>query len=346
MLPKITPTRSVSLPDAKNSFLQKRLPPCDTFVATSLPSRSQLCARSTPIQAATNPHESAPLVARQALWQEVEESAYASLPELRWSFGSLPSLLGLLWRIVWNADLRSNVLDATFAQPEDIRPDREKIFHTYGTVAKVMYEPFKGNHPFTGLFASHTPLPALIRLSLATDESNYVPGVALKFFVPNNKSLNVHAIPSLSGQKSKCFFAEEPTTSLPKASFPALLLEKALATLREPRHLVLDVLAQVQADGCATAEPAKAPFRLIFRNGSYQEVDTKGCQEDFRSYLAARYRPKDELYQVWATEQEGSDPVCIGRIVMDSDFVASSFGDRRLHFQHAHKEMLAKTAEP
>src|SRR5258708_13492813 len=88
------------------------------------------------------------------------------------------------------------------------RPPRIKLFHAFGAVAKVSFEPEPG-HPYTGLFA--TGGPALARLSLALDAGNYSPSAAFKLFVDGKPCEHILLDQALDRQTSRDFFERAPT---------------------------------------------------------------------------------------------------------------------------------------
>jgi hypothetical protein len=55
---------------------------------------------------------------------------------------------------------------------------------------------------------------------------------------------------------------------------------------------------------------------------------------DFREELGARLAPGDVVYELFARSEGSTAEDLIARIRLESRLVASSFGDRRLHFGH------------
>jgi hypothetical protein len=77
---------------------------------------------------------------RELLWEQIEGSRYATLPAIRYS---------ILRNTIRILDLR--LLRRAFETTEDVRPPRVKVFHPWGTVAKVRWRS-AGDHPYTGMF--------------------------------------------------------------------------------------------------------------------------------------------------------------------------------------------------
>lgn len=266
-------------------------------------------------------YDAQPAVAKQAaLLSLAGARPYAALPAL----GSR-GVGEHLWDTL-NA-LRRKVLERTFSTPSDVRPPRTKLFHPFGSVATVVYEPIDG-HPFTGLFA--TGGEGLARLSLATDADAYVPGIALKLFVQGEPSVNVHAIPSFEPQASRDFFERAPSNEIPPPTALAIKLFSKLAQkVADPLRRPVDHVAAVLPDGTPVAAPV-APRRIHFRPA---EVHFPADAEaDFRALLAT-IPPGTVIYTVHAETDQGE--VAIGRVRTRSTFVASDWGDRVLHFEHA-----------
>ncbi len=260
-----------------------------------------------------------PAAQRDAVWREAAALPYSALPRL----GSR-GVGEHLWDTL--SALRLRLLDRTFSEASDVRAPRTKIFHPFGTVATVRYEARSG-HPFTGLFA--TGAEGLARLSLATDDETYIPGIAMKLFVQGRPSVNVHAIPSFEPQTSRDFFARSPSNEIPPpTATPIKLFSKLAARIADPLRRPVDHLAAVGPDGAAVAQP-RAPRRIHFRPAEVHfPADSTA---DFRDLLAT-VPVGTIIYAVYAETPDGE--VHIGDVRTLSPFVASEWGDRVLHFKH------------
>ncbi len=269
-------------------------------------------------------YEALPAVAKQGLlWGATAAIPYYRLPRLgRAGVGkTLRDTLGAL-------NLKG--LRKTFDMGADERTPRTKIFHPYGAVAKVVFEPVAG-HGFTGLFAHRTP--GLVRLSLAVDDEEYVPGIGLKLFVDGQPSRNVHAIPSFDGQASRDFFARAPSTVIPEPSNLAIKMFARLARrIADPLRRSVDHVAAVSPSGAAVTSP-RAPYQLVFQPASVHFApDTRA---DFRTELARRVPAGSVIYTVHAKDPATGQLIRLGQLRTESGFVASAHGDRMLHFLHA-----------
>ena len=272
-----------------------------------------------------------PLTATQRqeqLWARTCATAYAVLPSTAEApMGQPLKALGIIGSMLWSKTFRQETVFKPFDVSSDLRPDRQKLFHTFGTAAKATYIP-EQNHPYDGIF--RTGSPCYVRLSLASSEDNYVPGVSVKFLVDGKPSVNIVALPSLDSQTSHDFFARECTTYFPPATGPARVLETVLGWLSRgrginPRKICLQPLADTTRSG-GTVIAGRAPDRLILRNPGHH-LDPTG-QQDFRQALADRFEKGDSLCELW------SDEVKLGTLQLDSKFVPSTFGDREVSFQH------------
>lgn len=257
---------------------------------------------------------------QEAVWAAASATPYATLPAIggRGVGGS-----------VWDTlqALRLPLLERTFSTASDVRPARTKIFHPFGSVARVVYEPV-GDHPYTGLFRSGAP--GIARLSLATDEKTFIPGIALKLFVQGRPSVNVHAIPSFDAQEGRDFFLRSPTNVIPEPSaLPIKLFARLAARIADPLRRPVGHLAAVDLAGAAVAEPV-APGQVFFRPA--QVRFPSGGRDDFRAQLAT-IPEGTVIYAVHAVTKEGE--VHVGNVRTTSRFVASDWGDRVLHFLHA-----------
>lgn len=293
---------------------------CQGVCVTSGATLSFRGERPTPALSGWEHEARSPAAQRDAVFAEVSAVPYGALPRV----GSR-GVGSHLWDTI--SALRLGLLERTFATASDERAPRTKIFHPFGSVAKVRYEA-RGGHPYTGLF--ETGGEGLARLSLATDEKTYIPGIAMKLFVQGGPSVNVHAIPSFDPQTSRDFFERAPSNEIPPPSNVAIKLFSKLARrIADPLRRPVDHLAAVRPDGACVSDPV-APRRIHFRPAEVHfPADSTA---DFRDLLAT-IPAGTVIYAVHAETPEGE--VHIGDVRTCSPFVASEWGDRVLHFQHA-----------
>jgi hypothetical protein len=290
--------------------------------ASSGPRARRAAAPLGPLQAG---YEAQPAAAKQAaLWSAIQGSAWPELPGLH-DERPLGDKLGDVM-----AFMGRKHLDPVFDTVGDVRPPRRKLVQTHGATAKVRFEA-EGEHPFTGMFA--TGGPGIVRLSLATDERKYSPAVALKLLADGRESQNVLAGTSFDPQDSKDFFRDEASNLLPDPKSWALRAMNVLAGfIARPTERPIEGLAHYGADGRDVRAPvAPRQIYLVPGEGVGFADDT---QKDFRAELA-ELPPGTVLYEVWARAEGSEDRVRIGRLRLESSFVASEFGDRELFFKHA-----------
>jgi hypothetical protein len=274
--------------------------------------------------------------AKQAqLWQEVLKSKYDLLPSTHSQGVTGGEGLDPLKNLCKLFD--KGYMKETFDKASDVRPPHHKLFHPFGSVATVSFEP-EGERPdlLTGMFSS--PSVGIARLSLAASDSpdQYSPGIALKLLVDGKPSVNIMAIPSLSGQESRDFFERTPTTRFPapKGFVPEAVsgLIASEAGVKAANELGVQHFAEVTPQGDEVLYPL-TPYLLEFRpKGVHFE---KGSQQDFRQDLAT-IPVGTVIYEVWGKVNNTPDgePFKIGNIKTSSPFVASRFGDQELNFQH------------
>ena len=212
------------------------------------------------------------------------------------------------------------------------------------------------SHPYTGIFRSGAPC-GLIRVSLAVKPSKggITPGAALKFYIDQRspagisqpQSVNIHVMHQLDPLPSFNPLAEAFSNVLPPPIAPQLIVgaqyfRAGLKTLGAADtfggHLTVDHLAEYAADG--SYEPdARAPYRitLVPSPEASQLMTLATLSTDFRVELT-RLAVGTKLYDLYAddTQTYHAYPygVHIGEIVLDSEFVASRYGDEILHFMH------------
>lgn len=279
---------------------------------------------------------------RDAVWTQIAAEPYT---------GDLPTkgVIGAAAKLIWSR----LTLKPTFDDQGDVRPDRSKTFHRWGTAVKVRFVPEREGMAqrlpgaeaanvggYTGVFATGAVGIARLSLGLGNLDALWAPGIGLKLFVDGKPSVNVHAIPRDGAQKSKDFLAPALSSEIDPTPLDGFLKfsSKANPNLRTVKHL-----AMVEADGTAVAEP-KAPHHVAFRApaGIAFSAPPAWGQEDFRTSLA-KIPAGTTLYEVWAYDATGTEGgTKIGTLVTESAFVASSFEDRRLHFHHADESRLQK----
>ncbi|XP_055327354.1 uncharacterized protein LOC129580719 [Paramacrobiotus metropolitanus] len=252
-----------------------------------------------------------------------------------------------------------NVLNPTFAQKpftivsDEMPPGRQKLLHSFGTVGKVTLK-MLSNSPYTGVFKAGNNVPGLARLSVALyDMTNILPGVALKLFITGQPSVNIFAMDNekgLEGQGSnRNFFAKNFSNWIPSPSPNNEFLQnlgksfhQAISTLPggacgrplDENKLPLMQHAMVEPNG-QNASNAKAPLILTFAPNQAIALSPTDST-DFRESLA-KIPVNTMLYQIYAkTAQNGRDEM-IGQLILNSQFVASDWGDNKLFFQHSGK---------
>lgn len=262
----------------------------------------------------------------ELLWERVLASRYEVLPPLK-RIGVLDAVrgAGALWR-TWRE---------TYRTTRDILPARDKLSHPHGVVGRGEYV---ASEPCGGVLDG---APVLFRLALAghPDDAGFQPGLAVKFLIDGHPSVNVHAAHSLDPEPDWDFFAvplsqrlDDPVSPPGKASklFVSLLTRTRDALLLDLDHLVFRDRRGV------IASDYRVPHTISFRSELACPLD-RG--EDFRNVLGV-IPPGTGLYQVWLQRSPKGAPQRVGTVVMRSRLIASSFGDRVLHFHHRRHELV------
>lgn len=224
-------------------------------------------------------------------------------------------------------------LGPSFDHSSDEVPEgRIKVIHATGSVAKISFVPAP-NHPFTGIY--QTGALGLARLSLATPpaDTNFIPGMAIKFLISQNPSVNLHVMNLLEGQQENWnFFAKDFSNQIPHPTTWTLsAIEKIFEWTRTPaNNLPLWHLAAWTSEGRFQGIPVY-PERLYFRPSSLvSNLIAESSREDFRESLLKV--PTGPLYEVYA-EYRGKE-YHVGTLVLESSILASNYGDKNLFFQH------------
>lgn len=224
-------------------------------------------------------------------------------------------------------------LSPTFDHESDELPKgRKKILHPNGSVAKVSFVP-DGGHPFTGLYHSGAVGVARLSLAQAASDDSYIPGMAVKFLLPSGPSLNLHLINDLEGQGSDWNFFEKSFSN--KIPHPKGWLLKAIESLfewtRSPANdLPVAHLAEMDNTATIVEEPV-SPEQLFFQPSERVHNSIPAdSREDFRVSLS-QIQP-GALYEVYGLFQ--GESFHIGTLMLESELLASDYGDKKLFFQH------------
>jgi hypothetical protein len=259
----------------------------------------------------------------------------------------------------------------TFSSDEFLEP-RQKLIHTYGTTAKVLFEPDAAT-PYTGIFSERAH--GLARFSYAGPmlAVGAVPALALKFPIDGaHASLNIVVMNKLDRQQPFWhFFSKHSHNSVFQNRFTNILPTPRATNLfirtRNDRFKTVvqdgtvlrqpvDGVAGIHTNGNPVgADEVKAPYRLIL-SPTKQAVESSDPKIDFRDDLARNIKPGTAIYEIYAlTESEEKDfnsagvskldgllksARRIGALTTESEFIASKWGDYRLFFQHSDQFLL------
>lgn len=250
---------------------------------------------------------------------------------------------------------------------DEFEQPKPKLFHTYGTTAKIAFTP-EANTPYTGVLSEKTH--GLARFSYAGPVIGVgvVPGLGLKFPIDgDHPSENLVVMRKLDRQQPlwrffgthshNSVFQNPFTNILPVPSLTNLIMRtvnKRFETVVENGkglHQTLENLASVHTNGSPVAQDRiVAPYRVIFRPTA-EATASSDPTIDFRDDLAQNIKPGTPIYAVFAlgeaqemelngkgvTEVEEllAHGEKIGTIGTESEFIASKYGDYRLFFKHS-----------
>ncbi len=256
---------------------------------------------------------------RALIWNKIEGTKYNTLAE--WGGFDLFSFAFMN-------------MSTTMDHISDEMPNgRRKLIHTNGSVAQVRFEANPGQ-PFTGIYKGNNC--GLVRISAAVnpDQFAFTPGMGLKFLVDGKPSENIIAMYSLDGQgDNRQPFANTFSNVIDDPSSFAL---KALKTIFEraskhATHIAAEHLSEIDSLGGIVAAPV-APEKLSFVPTAEAQapVDKDG---EFRNTLT-QLNPGVTLYNVYAKDSAGKDAGLIGKLILESKFVSSIYGDENLFFRH------------
>lgn len=263
------------------------------------------------------------------LWDNTVTEMYSKLP------ADNPGVLELMKLLSWRYLLPS------FKHVSDELPlGRKKLIHTYGSVAKVRWVA-DGDHPYTGVFK--TGAVGVTRIGLARQSSSPItPGMGLKLLIDGVRSVNLHIMYRLEGQGSDSnIFKHTFTNDLPRPSFIPFdlftgsfaIAVKYLKKGSSPLYLPPSHLSKVDRYGDIIIKN-NFPEVLEFRPTEDVQLSSDS-KIDYRKKMAG-LMPGNVLYEIYAKEKRGKEGAFtkIGELILESEFVASKYGDQKLFFQH------------
>ena len=119
------------------------------------------------------------------------------------------------------------------------------------------------------------------------------------------------------------------------AALIPLLPGDALARPISPGNLGMYEHASIHSDGSPVPGHIVAPWEVVFVPNPALAIPANSTN-DFRVDVSSVVKSGDVIYTVVARRSENSTEFeHVGEIVADSEFIASEYGDRRLHFRHS-----------
>lgn len=237
---------------------------------------------------------------------------------------------------------------------DELATPKPKLFHTYGTTAKIVFVP--AGSAYTGLFQEQAH--GLARFSYAgpVKSIGIVPGLGLKFPVDGDRpSQNAVVMRGLDPQSGQSVFENAFTNILPVPRFSNLVMRGVTARFEtvvdKGRGLYqpVDNLARVHGSGLSVEDETRAPYRVIFVP-SEEARRASDPELDFRDDLARNIRSGTTIYDVLALDEaeeaaarDGGAALVedliphaqrIGTVTTESEFIASAYGDYRLFLKH------------
>jgi len=282
---------------------------------------------------------------QELLWKKIKNTKYSQNPELK-NLG--PKQLFKMSR----QELTKKTIELTDEAPEGWI----KYLHAHGSMAKVKIivpENFEKSS-YTGIFQGAEC--ALIRLSVTYSPHKkgkaFAPGLALKVLRDDIPSANISALYTLNGQGENYNFFENALSNIvPMGSmfeFGLKLVHFIFSKVAAyPEQLKTLDMATFNSKG-NKENTIKAPKQIFFVPHPGNNFTTK--EHDFRNNLQL-IKKGTILYDVHAYEPEENNfnyddytlemipnflkkSKPIARIISDSDFISSSYGDDRILFRH------------
>jgi hypothetical protein len=274
----------------------------------------------------------------------IRATAHATLPDV--TLG-VPLFLGSALDSYAHHLLR----DTVTRLGDELETPKHKLFHTYGTTAKIRFTPDAGT-PYTGLFAENAV--GLLRFSYAGPVIGVgiVPGLGLKLLTDgDHPSENSVMMRMLDGQSEHSVFEHPFTNRLPDPNATNVIMrgvkERFETVVSTPHGLEqpVDNFARVQVNGQPVASAVRAPFRVILAPTRDARLKSNP-QIDFRVDLAQNIPAGTTIYDVLGLDEADDDRSVeiedllpkakrSGGVMTESEFIASAYGDYRLFFKHS-----------
>ena len=265
----------------------------------------------------------------EALWSRVSAEPYPD--------GPLPSEPPSTWA---RRKLFTVSHDrVSFEHTSDVVPaGRTKLVHAHGTCACVTWK-VDDAHGFTGVFARGGR--GLLRFSDATGGPVFSPSFAIKFPVSGGPSLNFFALPyePRSGRDrdplSSVYANGSPPPKAAPAKAVAWAFQRTADALGGTRlyavYLPLHELAERDLEGERVGDP-EVPDRVELR-ATEQARAALADADDWRRKLEG-LQPGTPLFDMSISPHREEKAKPYGTLVLDTEVVASRWGDERLWFQH------------
>jgi hypothetical protein len=234
---------------------------------------------------------------------------------------------------------------------DEIDAPRFKIIHGSGSAAAVAFQTVNGapqSVRYSGLLAPGQQIPGILRIGEAgVPLGDTIFGLALKLFVDGQPSRNMHGMTRINGQPNEREPLALPITNMllwnKGTNFGVVAVLKTLELVKpDSLQVPVDHLARITPDGRDIAQPVTYPHEVTFTpeprvsrviHQLLADNPTMDIRQAFRAIPVGTV-----LYRVSA-RRNGPKGACsdfaeIGRVVLVSPLVASSYEDRTLFFRH------------
>jgi hypothetical protein len=242
---------------------------------------------------------------------------------------------------------------------DEIDAPRFKIIHSEGSAAAVVFQTVNGaprggfgSTPqsvlYSGLLAPSQQIPGILRIGEAgVPLGDTIFGLALKLFIDGQPSRNIHGMTRINGQENHREPFALPITNMllwnRGTNFGVVAVLRSLQFVKpDSLQVPIDHFARITAGGRALEEGVTYPHEVSFSPEPRVAKVIHQLLADNRAMdirQAFRAIPVGTvLYRVKA-RRNGPNGICndfaeIGRIVLVSPLVASSYEDRTLFFRH------------
>lgn len=207
------------------------------------------------------------------------------------------------------------------------------------------------NSPYTGIYKSGAHGLARLSNQQLEEVGSFVPQMAVKILLDGRPSVNWHVVHDpFQGQGDDGNFCKNPFSNVlsppPQKGEPAGHVKAFIETVsslpgglkNQPEsalNLPVYEHAGVNVNGSDVSGHMIAPYEMIWKPNPAVGWDLENAN-DYRVNLA-EIPSGSLLYTVYARKTKNAKEEKIGKLITESEFASSKYGDEGIFYRHSHK---------